>query len=84
MHHHARRQGFQPERHPGCVPPFEKPFPFGALPGFVTSLGVVAVPKEPIGGYIYDGGSGEATKWRLHAEAVYLRGLYYFQKLSFL
>ena len=46
--------------------------PFGALPGFVTSLGVVAVPDEPIGGYVYDGGSGEATKWRLHAEAVYI------------
>ena len=68
----ARSQGFQPERHPGCAPSFEKPLPFGALPGFVTSQGVVAVPVEPIGGYVYAGGTGEATKWQLHAEAVYL------------
>ena len=68
----TRSKGFQPERHPGCAPPFELSFPFGASPGFVTSLGVVAVPEEPIGGYVYEGGSGEATKWRLHAEAVYL------------
>ena len=47
-------------------------FPFGALPGFVTSLGVVAVPDEPIGGYIYAGGAGDATVWQLHAEAVFL------------
>ena len=59
----ARSQGIQhPERHSACAPPFELPFPFGALPGFVTSLGVVAVPEEPIGGYVYDGGSGDATK----------------------
>ena len=51
---------------------FTSSFPFGALPGFLTSLGVVAVPEDPIGGYVYDGGSGDATKWRLHAEAVYL------------
>ena len=70
----ARSQGFRDAEHGyrACAPPFELPFPFGALPGFVTSLGVVAVPEEPIGGYVYDGGSGEATKWRLHAEAVYL------------
>ena len=50
----------------------ESSYPFGNLPGFVTSLGVVAVPDEQIGGYVYDGGSGDATKWRLHAEAVYI------------
>ena len=50
----------------------ESSVPFGALPGFVTSLGVVAVPEEPIGGYVYDGGSGSATRWRLHAQAVYI------------
>ena len=68
----ARNQGFQPERHPGCVPPLEKPLPFGALPGFVTSQGVVAVPGEPIGGYVYAGGTGECTVWQLHAETVYV------------
>ena len=68
----TRSKGFQPERHPGSAPPFELSFPFGASPGFVTSLGVIAVPEEPIGGYVYDGGSGENTKWRLHAEAAYI------------
>ena len=46
--------------------------PFGSLPGFVTLLGVVAVPDEPIGGYVYGGGGGAGTVWRLHAEAVYI------------
>ena len=50
----------------------ESSCPFGELPGFVTSLGVVAVPDEPIGGYVYDGGFGATTKWRLHAEAVFV------------
>ena len=68
----SRSQGFQPERHPGCAPAFEKPLPFGSLPGFVTSQGVVAVPGEPIGGYVYAGGTGDATQWQLHAEAVSL------------
>ena len=70
----ARSQGIQhPERHSACAPPFElAPFPFGALPGFVTSQGVVAVPGEPIGGYVYAGGTGEGTVWQLHAETVYV------------
>ena len=70
----SRSRGFLNPEHGyrACAPPFELSNPFGALPGFVTSLGVVAVPEEPIGGYVYEGGSGEATKWRLHAEAVYL------------
>ena len=46
--------------------------PFGALPGFVTTLGVVAVPDEPIGGYVYGGGAGAGTVWQLHAQEVYL------------
>ena len=50
----------------------ESSCPFGELPGFVTSLGVVAVPDEPIGGYVYDGGFGATTKWQLHAEAVFV------------
>ena len=46
--------------------------PFGTLPGFDTSVGVVPVPKDPIGGYVYAGGTGDKTTWRLHAEEVYL------------
>ena len=51
---------------------FSRPNPFGHLPGFETSLGVVAVPDEPIGGYIYAGGAGDSTVWQLHAQAIYL------------
>ena len=51
---------------------FSRSDPFGHLPGFDTSLGVVAVPDEPIGGYIYAGGAGDSTVWRLHAQAVYV------------
>ena len=47
-------------------------YPFGTLPGFNTSIGVVAVPKEPIGGYVYAGGTGDETTWRLHAEEIYI------------
>ena len=70
----SRSQGIQhPERHSACAPPFElSPFPFGALPGFVTSQGVVAVPGEPIGGYVYAGGTGEGTVWQLHEETVFV------------
>jgi len=50
----------------------ESSFPFGALPGFVTSQGVVAVPDEPIGGYVYAGGTGDGTVWQLHAQEVYV------------
>ena len=46
--------------------------PFGCLPGFNTSVGVVPVPKDPIGGYVYAGGTGDKTVWRLHAEEIYL------------
>ena len=55
-----------------CAPPFEQLSPFGSLPGFVTSLGVVAVPADPIGGYVYAGGWEADTRWQLHAEAVYI------------
>ena len=46
--------------------------PFGYLPGFLTSSGVVAVPEDPIGGYVYAGGYGSASQWQLHAEDVYI------------
>ena len=54
-----------------CAPPFEQLSPFGSLPGFETNLGVVAVPADPIGGYVYAGGWEADTRWQLHAEAVY-------------
>ena len=46
--------------------------PFGYLPGFITSSGVVAVPEDPIGGYVYAGGYGSASQWQLHAEDIYI------------
>jgi len=39
--------------------------PFGTLPGYKTSLGVVAVPITPVGGYVYCPNAG---KWVLYAE----------------
>ena len=45
---------------------------FGSLPGFYTSLGVVAVPKDPIGGYVYAGGTGDTTVWQLHANKIFI------------
>ena len=43
---------------------------FGARAGFVTNLGVIPPPSEPIHGYVYSGGTGEATSYVLHAEAA--------------
>ena len=40
-------------------------YPFGTLPGYKTSLGVVAVPTTPVGGYVY---CPDAKKWVLYAE----------------
>ena len=49
---------------PTCVSPF------GSLPGFETTRGIVAPPKDPIhGGYVYDGGHGKNTKYILLASA---------------
>ena len=39
--------------------------PFGALPGYKTSLGVVSVPTTPVGGYVY---CPDVKKWVLYAE----------------
>ena len=41
---------------------------FGVLPGFVTNLGVIAPPTEPIYGYVYVAGYGDSTKYALFAE----------------
>ena len=39
--------------------------PFGSLPGYKTSLGVVTIPTMPIGGYVY---CPDAKRWVLYAE----------------
>ena len=39
--------------------------PFGTLPGYKTSRGVVAIPTTPVGGYVY---CPDAKKWVLYAE----------------
>ena len=46
--------------------------PFGLKAAFETNLGLVAVPEEPIGGYIYKSGGGDSTIWQLFAEAIYI------------
>ena len=49
---------------PGCS--HETPIrdrPFGSLPGFLTNLGIVAMPSKPVGGYIYT----EEEGWVLYA-----------------
>jgi len=47
-------------------------FPFGYLPGFQTNLGIVPVPRDPIGGFVYKDGTGDGTTWQLYAENVYI------------
>ena len=47
---------------------FECLLPFGKKPAFDTNLGLVAVPEEPIRGFVYKSGSLESTVWQLHAE----------------
>ena len=54
------------EPHPcDCLANFEKPNPFGSLPGYETNLGVVRVPSTPLYGYVWDTAS---SNWLLHAE----------------
>jgi len=43
---------------------------FGARAGFVTDLGVIPPPSEPVHGYVYSGGTGDNTRYVLHAEAA--------------
>ena len=43
---------------------------FGTRAGFVTDLGVIPPPSEPIHGYVYSGGTGEDTRYVLHAAAA--------------
>ena len=51
---------------------FDSPSPFGSLPGFYTNLGVVPVPQDPIGGFVYKGGTDADTTWQLYADAVFI------------
>ena len=41
------------------------PHSFGTLPGFKTSLGIVAVPAKPVSGYVY---CPDDRKWVIYAE----------------
>jgi len=53
-----------------CDTAFEKSkFVFGFGTGFVTNLGVIAPPTDPIFGYTYVGGFGDSTQYALYAEA---------------
>ena len=45
--------------------------PFGTLPGYMTSQGVVAVPSQPVQGYLY---SVELDKWVIAARSSWARG----------
>ena len=53
-------------------PKFQNLSPFGEKAAFETNLGLVAVPEDPIGGYIYKSGGGDSTIWQLFAEAIYI------------
>ena len=46
---------------------FVERHPFGSHPGFVTTLGVVAVPEAPVGGYVY---CPHAKKWLIYATTL--------------
>ena len=68
-------QGKKEYRYDSVIPTVDEPEflrlaryngkPFGALPGYKTSLGVVAVPTKPVGGYVY---CPDVKKWVLYAE----------------
>jgi len=54
-----------------CDTAFEKyKFIFGYGTGFVTNLGVIAPPSDPIHGYVYVGGYGKDAKYVIAAEAA--------------
>ena len=42
----------------------------GMLPGFTTTLGIIAPPTDPIHGYVYLSGHGKDTRFVLAAEAI--------------
>ena len=46
---------------------FYKVNPFGTLPGYYTTQGVVAMPSTPVGGYTY---CVKTRKWLLHASST--------------
>ena len=50
---------------------FKQDHPFGILPGYKTSLGVVSVPTTPVGGYVY---CPDARRWVIHATLSAGRG----------
>lgn len=42
----------------GRRPKFECPMPFGSKAAFETNLGIISMPADPIGGFVYKSGSG--------------------------
>ena len=54
------QKGFYNKTEPSKFSSSEKPF--GTLPGYKTTEGVVSVPTTPVQGYVY-----RAGKWLLHA-----------------
>ena len=57
---------YQDQKDVPCT--FKRWAPFGTLPGFKTSLGIVAVPSTPVGGYVY---CPDDRKWVVHAVPRY-------------
>jgi hypothetical protein len=54
--------------HPGQnYSTFTRENPFGTLPGYTTTHGIVAVPTTPVQGYIY---CPDSKRWQLHASAA--------------
>ena len=51
---------------------FQRLMPFGTKPAFETNLGLVSVPEDPIGGFVYKGGSNESTIWQIHAQPFFI------------
>ncbi len=54
----------------GCRLAFARPACFGFKPGYVTNLGNVPPPTDPIYGFMYEGGAGIDTKFIIVAEAA--------------
>jgi len=53
-----------------CRTAFATPACFGHKPGYATTLGNVPPPAEPLHGFVYAGGAGQATKFTIVAEAA--------------
>ena len=56
----------------GRRPKFECEMPFGSTAAFQTNLGIISVPADPIGGFVYKSGYGDSTVYQLHAQQSFL------------